>query len=324
MIKRKKYLILILYLFTITTNRCTYKKNDFKVEKINSNITCKIREFKINKLGFEYQSYAKQRAILEKLKVCDENGIAMKKMRGKKYYSPVRISQYILNYLAEFEESNDPTFLNKAELFAKKLLDISYITDESIYFPYNFDWFLHNNKHDILEKPWYSGMAQGQALSVFVRLYKVTNNKEYLDIAEKVFNSFLYTKNIGYDPWTVYIDEEGYYWIEEYPCEVPTHVLNGFIHGFFGLYDYYLLTNDNLCKKLMKVSLTTIYFFIDRYRNKNNLSYYCLKHKSKYESYHIIHIDQLKILYKITGEYRFKLFSNFLYSDYQNYTRVSK
>ena len=69
MIKRKRYLILIIYLFIIITICCSYKKNDFKVEKINSNITCKVREFKINKLGFEYQNYAKQKAILKKLKV---------------------------------------------------------------------------------------------------------------------------------------------------------------------------------------------------------------------------------------------------------------
>ena len=33
--------------------------------------------------------------------------------------------------------------------------------------------------------PWYSGMAQGQALSAFIRLYNVTNDDSYLKISSK-------------------------------------------------------------------------------------------------------------------------------------------
>jgi hypothetical protein len=234
--------------------------------------------------------------------------------RGLNYY----------DFLYQFTVLDDSAYLNKAEKFTDKLLEISHCNNDAIYFPYNFNWSLHQNKYDILNRPWYSGIAQGQALSVFVRLYRITNDKKYLDVAEKVFKSFLYTKNLNYDPWIALIDEQGFYWIEEYPCESPTHVLNGFLHGIFGLYDYYLITNSAECKKILLVALTTIFCFIEEYREKNDLSYYCLKHKAQYENYHLIHIDQLKLLYKITGEKRFEQFSIYFYNDYKNYKRATE
>lgn len=79
-------------------------------------------------------------------------------------------------------------------------------------------------------------MAQGQALSAFTIGYLLTNKEEYIELVRKVLFSFtrLYNRD---DPWFVYVDQNNYLWIEEYPDSPPSHVLNGFIYAIFGLYD---------------------------------------------------------------------------------------
>ena len=50
-----------------------------------------------------------------------------------------------------------------------------------------FDW----EYRDTLKAPWYSGLAQGQGISLLVRAYAETGNAGYLDSARRAFNSFL-------------------------------------------------------------------------------------------------------------------------------------
>jgi hypothetical protein len=240
----------------------------------------------------------------------DDQGVIVFIYEKSEYYHPVKISQKILQFLNSYIKTNNPEYLDRAKLFAQKLIEISFESKDAIYFPYDFDWPLHGNEEMIA--PWYSGMAQGQALSAFVRLYKITREDKYLEISEKIFRSFTYFKGEN-EPWIVYVDEAGYLWIEEYPMEVQTHVLNGFIFGIYGLYDYYLLTKDPLSKQLLQASITTIHQYISEFRNEGNISFYCLKHKVKSVEYHRIHIYQLAMLYKITGDDFFQTMSDNFY-----------
>ena len=58
------------------------------------------------------------------------------------------------------------------------------------------------------------------------------------------------------------IDSNEDIWLEEYIVNPPTHILNGFIWGIWGVYDYWLLTNDKKIKNLFDNYINTI---------KNNL-----------------------------------------------------
>ena len=121
---------------------------------------------------------------------------------------------------------------------------------------------------------------------------------------------------------TVYtfVDEEGYYWIEEYPINYPEEaadqVLNGFIFSIYGLYDYYLLTKDPDVKKILKASITTVYNYIPEFRDEGDISFYCLKHHHKDIKYHFIHQDQLSTLTNITGDPFFQAMADSLYNDH--------
>jgi len=51
---------------------------------------------------------------------------------------------------------------------------------------HNFDW----EYRETLIKPWYSGLAQGQGISLLVRAHRETGDSHYLEAAHKAFASF--------------------------------------------------------------------------------------------------------------------------------------
>lgn len=183
--------------------------------------------------------------------------------------------------------------MKEAEKYAQRLMDIAVEPNGAIYFPYDFEVYLHNLPTEHLKPRWYSGMARGQALSAFVRLYQETDDPKYLHWVDKVFHSFLQKKSDNQPIWVNMVDD-GYYWIEEYPMEQPTKVLNGFIFAIYGLYDYYQLTGKEEAKALLQASLTTVYDHIEKYRKKDDASLYGLKLDHQSLHYHLVHIEQLK------------------------------
>jgi hypothetical protein len=188
--------------------------------------------------------------------------------------------------------------------------------DQARYFYHSHNFYLHEIETDVMIAPWSSGMAQGDVLSVFVRLYEATGKAEYLEVAHETFQSF--TRFHGEStPWTVRVDSSDFYWIEEYPFEEGTQVLNGFIYGLSGLYDYYILTGDDTAKQLVRAALTTLNHYLPEYRDEGNASYYCLYHKINSPKYHIKdHLPQLEYLYKISGDPYFNTMYDLFYADY--------
>ena len=137
-------------------------------------------------------------------------------------------------------------------------------------------------------------MAQGQALSTVSIAYHITNDIKYLNAAHKLFST-LYKNSETY--WCIYLDNNYYYWIEEYPSQYACHVLNGFLVALWGLWDYYVVSNDENALVLFKASIKT---FVDNYANWDagiNKSYYC-KHGidtnvEATPAYHLFHIQQI-------------------------------
>lgn len=153
--------------------------------------------------------------------------------------------------------------------------------------------------------PWYSGMAQGQILSIFCRMYEQTGDSRYMKQAMLIFNSFLKLKANDESPWVTCIDRNKNLWFEEYPKEEVCFTLNGMIFAIYGIYDFYRITNNESAMKLLKGGLTTIKRNAAAFRSKDRLSFYCLKHKSRNPWYHLIHIEQMGTLYRITGDVYF-------------------
>ena len=247
----------------------------------------------------------------------DEEGILLFEIDGKKIYHPVFLSQYSLHILDRYHQTKKAEYLNEVIKIADKLEGLALKIDSTMLFPYPYDFVLHGRRYmDAMKAPWYSALAQGQVLSLFTRLFEETQDTAYLDLSEKVFNSFYWHK-YNHDLWISCIDWNNNIWFEEYPAEMPCFTLNGMIFAIYGVYDYYRITKRDDAKKLLMGAITTIENNIHRYRNEGEVSYYCLKHKVDASVYHNIHVEQLNTLYSITGEPKFLEASTQFKSDSQ-------
>lgn len=252
----------------------------------------------------------------------DDQGIVLFQYNGQDYYHPLTIAQRMFHFIDSYMQTNDPKHYERTELFARKLGELAVEYKGALFYKIDFDWPLHEIQTEVMKAPWYSGIVQGRILSIFSRMYMASADADYLELSRKVFNSYKILREPGqaYDdpdhPWVACIDDSGYYWLEEYPFTPITNVLNGFIVGIFGLYDYYLITHDPEVKYYLDLNLTTLQHYMPQFRQENGLSYYCLRHKIQYKEYHEQHMLFLNKLYDMTSDPYFKEMADLLYQDY--------
>ena len=162
---------------------------------------------------------------------------------------------------------------------------------------HHFDWEYRTP----LMAPWYSGLAQGQGISLLVRAHHETGDASYLDTAKRAFESFLHTTDQG---GVIYVDECGRTWFEEYIVSPPTHILNGFLWATWGVYDYFLATGEMAARTLFDSAVDTLAARLDRY----DTGFWSLYEQSgtrlrmlSSPFYHRLHIVQLEVLHRLTG-----------------------
>jgi len=244
----------------------------------------------------------------------DNDGIPVYMREDKVSYHPLIMIRYIMVMLNNYKLSGDNIYLEQAEKVSEKLLTVSHESNGAIYFFYDYELSLHGMEEEKMTVPWYSGMTQGIALSAYARFYQITGNKKYLKTADKIFCSLL---NLNQEkPWVAYVDENNFYWIEEYPLPLPANTLNGYLFAIFGIYEYYLLKHDGLSKLILNASLTTMEEYLPDFRNPGGCSFYCLKHRVESAKYHYIHIILLDRLDRIVEEDYFAIMRDLFESDY--------
>lgn len=249
--------------------------------------------------------------------------LQMATINGERGHMPVRTSRSILKMLYCYRQLEREQYLNKATEIATAYLDTATRTDGALYFPYTMK---KGGAGVTLTPPWYSALAQGTSLSAYLRLHETTGNTEYRKRADAVYESFRRIKrNAAGGPWTAMVDEEGYLWFEEYPHDPPTHVLNGFLTGLWGVYEYWLLTKRTDSRTLLEAAITTIKRYAKEFRVPGEVSWYALNHGYRgNELYHAIHILQLRKLHQITGDPYFKELSEMFDQDHPETAGMKK
>jgi heparosan-N-sulfate-glucuronate 5-epimerase len=231
----------------------------------------------------------------------DGNGIPMLDYHGAigRQYNPIAIAQWGLANYNLFRRSGNEDRKTKF-LAASNWLCAHLEQNPSGIWVWNhhFDWEYRTP----LRSPWYSGLAQGQGISLLLRTHRETGDASYLEAAQKAFASF--TKSTS-DGGVTFTDERGDLWIEEYMVSPPTHILNGFMWAIWGVHDYFLATGDTFARTVCEASVRTLL---------NNLARYDLGFWSLYELsgtwlpmvaspfYHQLHIVQLRVMHLLTGE----------------------
>ncbi|WP_148414459.1 D-glucuronyl C5-epimerase family protein [Haloferax sp. KTX1] len=234
---------------------------------------------------------------------------------GETGQMPIRTFRAMMRLTHCYRERGADPFLSKAMSIGEAALDNATRVEGVPYFPYTMP---KGGSSAEMEPPWYSGMAQGTALSAYVRLYEHTGDVRHKWIADAVAESFGRIPRATDGPWTVMVDD-GYYWIEEYPADPPTHVLNGFLVGLWGLYEYWLVFDEpDWVERLLNAAITTVYDHLSEYRVPGEVSWYGLDKEAGYrgnETYHAVHTHQIGVLYHLTGDDYFRTMERRFESD---------
>jgi hypothetical protein len=235
-------------------------------------------------------------------RIHDSYGVPMRLINGYRRYHPVGLTRLGLKYLSRYRLTHDPLFLDRAKRIAAGLERIAVRTTNAIWIPYRFR-FAGNRP------PWYSGYAQGFALSFFVRLWEQTKTKRYRDLADLTYNS-LRTLRRASGPWVTWVDGRQYLWIDEYPQELD-RTFNGHVFALIGLHDFVELTKRRdlysaaehaSVVALLRGGITTIRAYASTFRNPGAVSDYCLAHHVRNPEYHPVHVMQLRYLTVMTGD----------------------
>lgn len=274
-------------------------------------------DFDIRELSPEIRPYRMStRMPIVDTGIHDEYGVRMYRVDGKLYDHPVAQAQYGLQLLESYRLTGYQEYLRRAAKQAQRLVDRRVVHQGGWFYPYPFPFRLHG-RYDVYEPPWYSMMAQGQALSLFCRLHQVTNRSRWKAAADATFASFLVTPVAG-KPWGVYV-RDGLLWLEEYPHpkEIRGDVTyNGHMFATFGLWDYWARTKDARTELLLKGALTTTRDVHLVIRNPGWRSKYCLAHGTDSGHYHTTHMHQHLDLYPMTGDTVFARMADLYYTDF--------
>src|SRR5258708_22630958 len=256
------------------------------------------RNAPIHSLGEYYMTFA-EKAAFDGL--YDEQGIPMLDYHGAigLQHNPIAVAQWGLGNYNLFRRTESENHCRKFLLAAEWLCAGLEQNAHGIHvWNHYFNW----EYRQTLKAPWYSGLAQGQGISLLVRAHAETGDAKYLEAATLAFRSFqLDTASGGVS----LSDDQGNIWFEEYIVPVPTHILNGFIWAAWGVYDYFLATGSRDAVNLFASAVRTLRANLDRY----DLGFWSLYEQSgtllpmiASPFYHRLHVTQLRAMHRITAD----------------------
>ena len=250
----------------------------------------------------DYQDYVTP--LNDKNIPVDKNGVVLEVYGRRKVYHPLTIARYGIRLLHSYRITENEAYLDRAEVNAAFLVRHAARRYGALYFPYRFNYRLFGDPSDLMHAPWYSAMAQGAALTLFFRLYGVTQEARWKTAASSTFATFVQRRSAT-RPWTVFVArraKQRYLWLEEYAKTPPTQPLNGHMYALFGVYEYALATRTAAAMHVFDGAATTIRYQGNRFRVPGGISYYSLRVHAQYPSYHCVHVWQLKLLGRMTGD----------------------
>jgi len=144
----------------------------------------------------------------------DSTGVRMFVWPGetKQWNHPVGQAQYAIHNLNSYRLTKDPVYLETARKNAQRLVDRRVESAGAWYYPYDFDFSVHGDTSQMLKAPWYSAMAQGQALSAFVRMFEATKDPQWRLAADATFLSLLQAPD-DTAPFASRVDGKGRLWL---------------------------------------------------------------------------------------------------------------
>jgi hypothetical protein len=248
----------------------------------------------------------------------DSNGVYLFEYQGEHYYHPVKLCYMSLEAMNDYDLTDDEIYLEHAITTMEALREHAVRHEDKLYFPYQFA-FDDGGSH-IYTPPWFSGMAQGTALSAYSRIYHFTQDEHFTAVADSILRTFIdfeseYSGVEVCEPDTLF-GAGDYYWVDEYPQGPKRFVLNGSIIGAMGLYDHWWVWGDDLSRQLFSYELSTVKDKVSLYRVPKEMSLYDLYYRNQFENYHLVHRQLLHKCTLVTGDPYFSMMADLMYEDY--------
>jgi heparosan-N-sulfate-glucuronate 5-epimerase len=156
-----------------------------------------------------------------------------------------------------------------------------------------------------LPRPWFSGMAQGQIASLFVRAWKMTGEESFAHLALQAVGPLLDQPAFAGLVTRTYdgpaIEECG-------PMKPASHVLNGWIFGLWGLRDVSLALDDPRCRRLAAETTECLAASLSLYDTGWWTRYSLFPHvvtDLAKPFYHRLHVVQIEVMRDLSGEQAF-------------------
>lgn len=241
----------------------------------------------------------------------DETGIPKVKYGDAFYYNPVTVEDYALK---EYGKAVNASVPDQFEQFLYVSDFLRRMQGEDGAFRYPFAWRYYLNK-DSYEPGWISGLAQGEALSVFARAWLVTKEEKWIEAGNKALAFLMRPVSMG-GPMSklddLHVDLKENIFFQEYISTPNNYTLNGFMCILLGLYDWKEISPPSNEKEQAEEAFAKGVFTL-----KTILPYYDIGGFSAYDlgfktfknqyphigiHYHAQHIVLLHALYSITNE----------------------
>lgn len=200
---------------------------------------------------------------------------------GKKVFFSIEIFQYGLGAYDLYLLNHDENMLLKAIACA--------------------NWAVENQKEDgswvtfdyqNADEP-FSAMAQGEGVSLLIRVYKETHDERYLTAIQNAMEFLV--KPIGQGGVTEYSEDDVV--LKEYTF-LPT-VLNGWIFSLWGVWDYIVYFKDGKYDEFYMKTIHTLERCLPSF-DTGYWSYYTDGGHLASPFYHSLHIAQLEVMYQLT------------------------
>lgn len=213
--------------------------------------------------------------------------------KGNLCYHPISIVQYGLGHFNRFvnkgNERDREIFLNCSTFLATNYAE-NIETKQATWF-YNFPLKFPESKD-----PWFSGMCQGQILSLFCRAYTLTGNTNFKTISDKALLAFKYEIREG---GCIHRDDKGVF-IQELAFSPITNILNGAMYAIIGILEYYktFRTVLEFPEELIEGLIVRLDNFDTGYWSKYSQN---IRFNLADDYYHQVHIKQLEFLGESLG-----------------------
>lgn len=156
-----------------------------------------------------------------------------------------------------------------------------------------------------LPPPWCSGLAQGEAASLLVRLHLETSEVEFAKGARLALRPLFTPIAEG----GVRGDLEGTPWPEEYPTNPPAHVLNGAMFALWGMRDVAVGLGDDEAAREFETGIDSLVANLPRYDTGYWSLYSLFPHPVPNVAssfYHALHVSQLEAMYRFVPRPEFE------------------